>query len=81
MPTSSTPTIICTTCASGPKPEDPAQVCPVTVSDARFALGAELEVILCAPDRAAGEAALHPFRRVVEEHVEDRHHDQRQQHR
>ncbi len=45
-------------CASAAPPEDPARVCPVTVSDGRYLMGTVLEVSLCAPDRATGEALL-----------------------
>jgi hypothetical protein len=42
-------------CASAPPPEDPALVCPVTVSDGRYVMGTVLEITLCVPDRATGE--------------------------
>jgi thiamine biosynthesis lipoprotein len=45
-------------CASGAPPEDPALVCPVTVSDGRYLMGTVLEISLCVPDRATGEALL-----------------------
>jgi thiamine biosynthesis lipoprotein len=45
-------------CASSAPPEDPAQVCPVTVSDGRYLMGTVLEISLCVPDRATGEALL-----------------------
>ncbi|MGH9886462.1 MAG: FAD:protein FMN transferase, partial [bacterium] len=45
-------------CASAAPPEDPAVVCPVTVSDGQYQMGTVLEISLCAPDRARGEAIL-----------------------
>ena len=45
-------------CASAPPPEDPALVCPVTVSDGRYLMGTVLEISLCVPDRATGEALM-----------------------
>ena len=45
-------------CASATPPEDPAVVCPVTVSDGQYQMGTVLEISLCAPDRARGEAIL-----------------------
>jgi thiamine biosynthesis lipoprotein len=45
-------------CASAAPPEDPARVCPVTVSDGRYLMGTVLEISLCVPDRARGEALL-----------------------
>ena len=45
-------------CASAPPPEDPALVCPVTVSDGRYLMGTVLEISLCVPDRARGESLL-----------------------
>jgi thiamine biosynthesis lipoprotein len=46
-------------CASGAPLEDPAVVCPVTVSDGQYQMGTVLEITLCAPDRVRGEAILH----------------------
>ena len=45
-------------CARAVPPEDPAVVCPVTVSDGQYLMGTVLEISLCAPDRARGEAIL-----------------------
>jgi thiamine biosynthesis lipoprotein len=45
-------------CVGGAPPEDPALVCPVTVSDGRYAMGTVLEISLCVPDRATGESLM-----------------------
>jgi thiamine biosynthesis lipoprotein len=45
-------------CAPSVALEDPAQVCPATVSDGQYQMGTVLEIHLCAPDRARGEALL-----------------------
>jgi len=45
-------------CASAAPPEDPALVCPVTVSDGRYLMGTVLEISLCVPDRATGEVLM-----------------------
>lgn len=45
-------------CARPSPREDPAQVCPVTVSDGRYLMGTVLEISLCVSDRARGEALL-----------------------
>jgi thiamine biosynthesis lipoprotein len=45
-------------CAPAPPPEDPAVVCPVTVTDGQYLMGTVLEVSLCVPDRTTGEAIL-----------------------
>lgn len=46
-------------CARAAPLEDPALVCPVTVSDGRYLMGTVLEISLCVSDRAHGEALLH----------------------
>jgi thiamine biosynthesis lipoprotein len=45
-------------CASAQPPEDPALVCPVTVSDGRYLMGTVLEISVCVADRATGESLL-----------------------
>ena len=45
-------------CARTAPPEDPAVVCPVTVSDGQYLMGTVLEISLCVPDRARGETLL-----------------------
>jgi len=45
-------------CAREAPSEDPALACPVTVSDGRYLMGTVLEISLCVPDRARGEALL-----------------------
>lgn len=45
-------------CAKPAPVEDAAQVCPASVSDGQYRMGTVLEVHLCAPDRAQGEALL-----------------------
>jgi FAD:protein FMN transferase len=46
-------------CARPAALPDARQVCPVLVSDGQYRMGTVLEVSLCAPERATGEALLH----------------------
>jgi thiamine biosynthesis lipoprotein len=45
-------------CAKPAPVEDAAQVCPASVSDGQYQMGTVLEIHLCAPTRAEGEALL-----------------------
>ncbi len=45
-------------CTSPSLHEDPAQVCPVTVSDGRYLMGTVLEISVCVTERAHGLALL-----------------------
>ncbi len=53
-------------CAPAPPPEDPAVLCPVTVSDGMYRMGTVLEITLCVADRPTGEALLRELFAEVE---------------